>query len=217
MRERDESTLVAYVDGELDLETAREVEAMLERDAESREFVAALRECSASVRVAYNDALYEEVPARLVSILERARTEGQAAPVSPGRHHSGWRVALAASLAALAVGFGGGFISGDWRAHRGVELATQLRAQDREVFERTLNRTLENEISGTAVSWRNPETGTSGLITPVRTYKDASGRYCREYRKAVEARGELEETYVLACRTGEGTWKTEAIIFKNAT
>ncbi len=36
-------------------------------------------------------------------------------------------------------------------------------------------------MSGQTVSWENPDSGRRGNITPVRTFKNRSGQWCREY------------------------------------
>ena len=56
MAEPDEKTLVAYVDGELDAPTAREVERALESSLTARNTVARLRSSAALVRAAFAGA-----------------------------------------------------------------------------------------------------------------------------------------------------------------
>ncbi|MBV8168047.1 MAG: zf-HC2 domain-containing protein, partial [Alphaproteobacteria bacterium] len=63
MSELDENTLVAYVDGELDAASAREVERALEASPVARNTVAKLRAGAALVRAAFAEALHEPPPA----------------------------------------------------------------------------------------------------------------------------------------------------------
>ena len=216
----DANTLIAYVDGELDPATARRVEVMLDDDAEARAFVAGLRGTTALARVAYNDALYEDVPERLVAAAGGPAGAGKmAASSAPSlQRRQSWRSVypIAAALALLEVGLGG-FLTGSWLNKHDLEAARDARIQDRTIAASALSRALETQVSGNIASWRNPDTATSGTITPIRTYRNPDGRYCREYRQAVMRDDESEETLGLACRTGEGTWKTRIVIFNEAT
>ena len=72
----DEGTLIAYVDGELDTQTAREVEATLAADPQARQYVEHLRALSALTRIAFNDTLHEAVPQGLKdAAMGRTRSE----------------------------------------------------------------------------------------------------------------------------------------------
>lgn len=70
MKQLDVNSLVAYVDGELDSESAALVEGVLERDAEARETAQILRESAALVRAAHNQVQHEAVPDRLLDIFD---------------------------------------------------------------------------------------------------------------------------------------------------
>lgn len=98
MSELDENTLVAYVDGELDAASAREVEQALENSPVARNTVAKLRASAALVRAAFADALHEPPPPRLVAMLRAASTRR--------RPRTYW-LPLAASIA-LLIGVGAG-------------------------------------------------------------------------------------------------------------
>lgn len=120
----DDNLLLAYVDGELDAETAREVEAGLAVDEEARRTVSLFRESSVVLRTALNDTVHEPVPARLTETLLQSRSQNSKRVQSmPTRNAmSGWQpfYALAASIALLAVGFGSGIyvteMRTEWRA-----------------------------------------------------------------------------------------------------
>ena len=70
MKQLDANTLVAYVDGELDIESATLVEALLSEDAEARKVAELMRESAALVRAAHAHVAYEAVPERLSDIIE---------------------------------------------------------------------------------------------------------------------------------------------------
>jgi len=98
MSELDENTLVAYVDGELDAASAREVERALESSPVARNTVAKLRSSAALVRAAFADALHEPPPPGLVAMLRAA---------TPRRRPATYWLPLAAAIA-LLIGAGAG-------------------------------------------------------------------------------------------------------------
>lgn len=72
--------------------------------------------------------------------------------------------------------------------------------------ERAVQRTLELQLSGRPNQWRNPRTGTSGTVSPVKTYRISDGRYCRDFREVVTADREPRSRHATACRDGDGRW-----------
>ena len=50
---------------------------------------------------------------------------------------------------------------------------------DKQYAARTRQAALETRPSGVPLRWCNPETGNAGAVTPTRTYRSASGIYCR--------------------------------------
>jgi len=66
---------------------------------------------------------------------------------------------------------------------------------------------LETSKSGTAVAWRNPDTGNRGTVTPKPAFKNNNGRYCREFQQTVTIGGRTAEAYGTACRQPDGSWK----------
>src|SRR5580704_16880462 len=95
--------LMAYVDGELDAEAAREVEALIAADPEARRTVAKYREAAALLRAACAEGFYADGTVRVPP-----------APVRP-MLRAVRRFASYAAVAAIAaiVGFGGGVLSGN--------------------------------------------------------------------------------------------------------
>ncbi len=113
----DDSTLVAYVDGEIAAKGAHEVEAALAVDPGVRLRVEVFRETSQLLRLALGDRTRESVSPRLVQMLDKETPR-----LPRGRR---WRVALplAASLAAFAISLGGGYMAGLHVAHQRAEVA----------------------------------------------------------------------------------------------
>lgn len=128
----DDVMLMAYVDGEVDAATARQIEHAIAGDPELAARAKMFRESAALLRGAYSEAMHEEVPQRLVAALgPLAKKENVVAlPRRSSRQIMGW--ALAASLAALVVGAGGSYwyLTGDAPLSGNVQLASNDRWLD---------------------------------------------------------------------------------------
>lgn len=97
-----ETTLLAFVDGELDVTTAEQVGQQLAHDHTAADTVRALRSSAALVRAAFPEAGRETVPADLVALVAGRRGWRRLA----GRRQ--FTAALGASIAACAAGVAGG-------------------------------------------------------------------------------------------------------------
>ncbi len=106
MIQLDDSTLVAYADDELGAELAREVEAALAFDPEAQSRVQVFRETSELLQAAIGGPARETMPPALIKAAQVSRRKA-----SQSRR---WRIALplAASLAAVTVSLGGGYMAG---------------------------------------------------------------------------------------------------------
>ena len=88
------------------------------------------------------------------------------------------------------------------------KLASKLQASDKYRAESTLQAALEKSVSGKDRSWRNPSSGASGTITPLKTWKNTSGDFCRSYRERIKlADGRMISRRGVACRTADAVWK----------
>lgn len=205
--------LVLYLDGELDPEATAEVEAALERDASLRATLASLSESTALLRVAFGSAR-EENPAdplaervqRMVSTAVHPQAVTAFAPNPRGRQRWWIPAAIAASVAVIAAGLGGGYLISDARVTREIARLEAVRQQDREAFELALQNALETQASGTRVDWRGADA--NGSITPIRTFKSADGQWCREFRVDGPADAAADPQHAIACRAPEGRWRT---------
>jgi anti-sigma factor RsiW len=128
MNRVDDVMLMAYVDGEVDAATAREIEASIAGDPALAARVQRLRDTAVMARSAFAEVLHEPLPDRLIAALggpvrrdEPARSDGargstqdtnvvalqaRRGAATPRRAIIGW--AMAASLAALVIGYGAG-------------------------------------------------------------------------------------------------------------
>jgi surface antigen len=104
--------------------------------------------------------------------------------------------------AMLGAGLGGMLIGG--------LIGNRLDARDKKMAAEAAQRAFENNHTGQSVTWKNPDSGNSGTITPTRTTQLANGQYCREYRQTVTIGGEQNQAYGTACRQADGTWKIQS-------
>ncbi|MDX5359918.1 MAG: glycine zipper domain-containing protein, partial [Alphaproteobacteria bacterium] len=120
--------------------------------------------------------------------------------------------AAGGALAGQAIGGGSGRIAATALgtiagAYLGQQIGRNLDQQDRLLAQRTTYDALENGRSYEPVSWRNPDSGHSGQVTPGPSYKSAQGYDCREYTQSVYIDGRRETAKGTACREPDGTWR----------
>lgn len=216
----DDETLVAYADGQLDADAARAVEQALARDPQARETLQALRDSAARLRAALDAVAAAPIPLKAVQTIDAgfaARRGDAGAPAGGARRRGGlpWPVAIAASILALMIGLGGGQLLPDLRG--GTELARlqAMEAADRAARQAALQEALERKLSGQSVAWRNPDSGRQGKITPVRTFRNSTGQWCREYTVREASDGDRVERRGIACRLSDGRWRTRVVAYND--
>jgi len=102
---------------------------------------------------------------------------------------------------AIAIGVGvllGGLV--------GNQVGRYLDQQDRELAVQNASYALENNRSGYASEWRNPDTGHYGTFTPRQPYQNNRGQVCREGSSTVTIDGRSETVVNNYCRNPDGTW-----------
>ncbi|HLJ22015.1 MAG TPA: hypothetical protein VKU84_17545, partial [Stellaceae bacterium] len=121
MQKPSDEVLIAYLDGELDAESASEVAAAIARDPELAREAQALVETSAALRQAFDDVLHEPVPERLLAAARgelgndkvvkfpEPRQRAPARPAASWRHQA--LLPIAASVACLVIGGGLGYFA----------------------------------------------------------------------------------------------------------
>jgi hypothetical protein len=202
MTRPDDETLMAYADNALDAAERAAVDARLATDQDLRARLDALRAQNAALQAAFGDVMQTPPPEALVDLIMTAPSTAHArsavGTVVPfERRRSIWSqprhvLPLAASLL-LAVGLGvlagrGGSGTGDSQIALGPLSSGS-----------TLARVLEADPTGVA---------RDGLVV-VATFRDRSGRVCREFERLGGADGSLPLAAAVACRGGDGIWTTE--------
>jgi len=196
--------LVAYADDELDMEARRKVEAWVERDPGAAEDLASLKEQRKALKAAFEDELSEPAPPRTLALLLKAEG-GDAGPA-----HKWWQASIAAGLTAAVIGGLAAYGMTNLRADQILARYEAERTLHRAQLTSVVQEALESNPSGQVAQW-DGEAGTmGGQVVPIRTYQNAAGNWCREYR--AEARIGLETVSLegVACRSSEGTWITKA-------
>ncbi len=217
----DFETLSAYVDGELPEDERRQVERALAADPVKRSEVRRLREGTTLVRAAFNETLTADPPQVVVEAINAAATDkaphSWAVPLPrPVLIQAFWPAALAASVVAIIVGLTTSYLVTDYRVEQRIAQLAAGKYADQAVQYGTLSAALEKQVSGESLAWINPDTGTSGLITLVRTFKSKAGLWCREYTSVSTREEQGEGQRGIACREPGGIWKTRAVLYEDS-
>ncbi len=102
-------------------------------------------------------------------------------------------------IIASVVGAGiGGYV--------GNKVGQSLDRADAAYYHRTTTQSLEYNPSGVRSTWKNPDSGNHGSITPRATYIE-NGRDCREYVQEVYVGGRKQQAFGKACRRSNGDWE----------
>ena len=94
-------------------------------------------------------------------------------------------------------------------AFLGSSIGRELDAADEKLARQTAQGSFESSKTGQTSSWRNPDTGHSGTITPTKTYHSTSGQYCREFQQTIVVGGKTERGFGTACRQPDGSWQIQ--------
>ena len=147
------------------------------------------------------------VPAAGRGGMADARVSG----ISTVRRRSVAAVASAAVFAAVMLG--GGFLAGQYQIDNsgpatGSQQLNVVAAMDNPWREAAFQEALETKASDTAVIWTNPETGYTGAIIPVKTYRREDGTFCRAFRTVETKTGPQQPNFGVACREQglQGHW-----------
>lgn len=99
-----------------------------------------------------------------------------------------------------ALGATGGGVAGFYTTRA-------LMGSDRAAYERTAQQGLTYSPDGKVVDWQNPETGNSGIFRPIRSFRLADGRYCRQFRSTVSFDKTVHSGNGMACMSEKGVWE----------
>jgi len=201
-----ESMLVAYVDNQLEPAQMAAVEEVIREDAEARTIVAVLRRSATAVKTAYDRPMGEPVPARLLAAAGAANEQASGGTVVPFarklRMNRTAITALAASLAALAIGFGAGL----WQAEPAGRIILAGDGTDSGQYEAALYQALEGSKPGVEFAYMDPADGRQGAVTVVGPVAAGVSSDCLEFRHLWSNAGRKIMSRGLACRSDTGEW-----------
>ncbi len=209
-------TLSRYLDQEVSESEREEVQAAIAEDPALAEEVAKLRSLDSVLHEACDAMLEEDIELEvrdgIADLLAQASgaERPQRAP-APVRSRPAWgrrAAALAASLVALLLAGSLGYRLAEQKIAQEQVLAAAQQAQDRRLAESAFDQALDQHLSGTPAAWENSQTGSYGEVTPLRTFKNGDGNWCREYREVTVVGGETETRHGIACRESPGNWRT---------
>lgn len=196
--------LMRLMDGELPPERAAEVARVARQDPAAASFLVGLEADRALLRAAFPLEETSGPPAR--AALDRGFAARRRRQATVAR----WRAAMpiaASVLVAALLGTGAVLLA----EHRAADIAGQViaaQAKDRELMAVAFAQALDSRRSGQMVSWQNPDSGSSGSFMPLRTFRAADGRWCREYEQRLDQGGATDTRLGIACRDAGG-WQLE--------
>jgi surface antigen len=85
-------------------------------------------------------------------------------------------------------------------------LDAEMSLSDRQDLEAAFQHSLETMVSGQAHRWRAAQGSASASLTPLRTFRSASGHFCREYQARIETKLRRAELHGIACRSEDALW-----------
>ena len=102
------------------------------------------------------------------------------------------------------IAIGAGVLAG---GYFGNKISKSMNCVDQQKHYSTTQHALETQKVGETSSWKNPDTGHKGEVTPTRTYESADGAPCREFTQTIYVEGDYEQVDGKACRNSEGSWE----------
>ncbi|MFQ2013079.1 RT0821/Lpp0805 family surface protein [Aeromonas veronii] len=83
----------------------------------------------------------------------------------------------------------------------------QMDKADVQLANQALAKALETRTKGQSLTWFNPANRHSGSVTPLRTFRHASGEWCRDYREQLYIGKASQQWQDTACRNQQGRWR----------
>lgn len=81
-----------------------------------------------------------------------------------------------------------------------------LSAEEVAIARQAVQEALETRVSADTFSWAYGN-GSSGSVTPVRTFRIKTGHYCRDYTETIAKDAARFSALRTACHDSSGTWR----------
>ncbi len=86
-------------------------------------------------------------------------------------------------------------------------LYSHYAAADCPLVGNTFQQALTTAKTGSTSRWRSRGTGHSGTLTVIRTFRNAQGVFCRNFRQTVTANGRTKRASGVACQGRNNSWR----------
>lgn len=204
--------LMRFADGELDADTAAEIERAMETDDELVSRVALFIETRRAAQTAMKPLLEEPVPAELTAAVQRMIAKKKSAESTPSaevlpfprrvaedRRANRWLIPIAASLVAVLAGFGGYWLRGIGQPslNGGLQVAG--------INSPALAQALATVASGAERQFP----GSNQRFRAIATFRDTAQTLCREFEVDSADRSTVVS---IACRSGAEWRVTFAVV-----
>ncbi len=204
MKTPSDEQIMAWVDGELPEDEARQVERAIQGDPEAQKKAEVFRGSTAMLKAAFDDPLHEAVPEKLIRTI-RAHGTPRAAARRTGSWRSFFRIPVLSPAfgVALAVVLLGGLLSGYLffgTSRSGLFTGVPSGRQ--------FSRGLETIPSGNSFYLADGNL----KVTPVATFRDRARRYCRQYEVEILRGAKGQWAQGVACRDRRGDWHTRVYV-----
>lgn len=143
---------------------------------------------------------------------ENATQHTEKARVVPFPKAASWSrhvTALAASFFVGAITLGLGYTAGTGSSETQIKQAIAEVIQQESAIRQA---SLENNVSGKSLEWSDPQSDLTFSVTPLRTFVNKDGVFCREYKQTVSIGGTETEQISFACRRADQGWIAEDIV-----
>ena len=80
-----------------------------------------------------------------------------------------------------------------------------LSVEEAAIARQAVQEALETRLSDDTLRWIHGN-GSSGSVTPLRTFRIKTGHYCRDFAETVNTGAQPVSAVRTACRGGQGTW-----------
>lgn len=111
---------------------------------------------------------------------------------------------LGAARCAPKVASGGPALSG---AIIGALVGGSIGKKMDEYDQNCIGQSLERADDGKTIWWENSAAKVRFGVTPMRTFENSAGRFCRAYRTTAFIDGRVRNAFGTACRQADGAWE----------
>jgi len=201
MTQLTDELIMAYVDGELEEDLSRQVKEAIEKRPELLQQAQMFRDSGTMLKGVYDSPLHETIPERLIKTVKGSRQESPWLRIRnllrSFMQIPTWLPAHGVAFILILL-FGGamGYLGSGMISPRNGSFPFLLTSEG-------FSRGMERTISGQTFTLD----GRSIQVTPIATFVDKSGRYCRQYELMSKKGGRIKVAQGVAFRKQSGTWQ----------